>query len=307
MKLKIPSLTGRIPRGPPMLTFLTTLCLILAVTGTAGAITYGLKSLAPTSGPTVSAPPTHLFQFAEDGSWFTDIGAIKLTGADIDADGLAASPNHGLLAFQIADSGSTLIALDNKTGVATAVGSELSGRDIRGATFDLADALWAIDATSDDLLRIDPTTGIILGSPVALTLGGSAFDLSTASDVAVRRDGTFYLVSCPGIYTLDAQTGALTNIKVDSGQGLSGAAFSLAAGNDALLAAYEINGPDDVFVYDVDAAGIPRTVLYPNIIPSFNAGRGDLAAVIIPEPVTMAGLMLGIGCLARYVRKRRGA
>ena len=26
----------------------------------------------------------------------------------------------------------------------------------------------------------------------------------------------------------------------------------------------------------------------------------------VPEPVTMAGLMLGIGCLARYVRKRRG-
>ncbi len=29
------------------------------------------------------------------------------------------------------------------------------------------------------------------------------------------------------------------------------------------------------------------------------------AGGLIPEPVTMAGLMLGIGCLARYVRKRR--
>ncbi len=28
---------------------------------------------------------------------------------------------------------------------------------------------------------------------------------------------------------------------------------------------------------------------------------------VIPEPVTMAGLMLGIGCLARYVRGRRGS
>ena len=32
---------------------------------------------------------------------------------------------------------------------------------------------------------------------------------------------------------------------------------------------------------------------------------GTLEAELVPEPVTMAGLMLGIGCLARYVRKRR--
>jgi len=29
------------------------------------------------------------------------------------------------------------------------------------------------------------------------------------------------------------------------------------------------------------------------------------SGTVIPEPVTMAGLMLGIGCLARYVRRRR--
>ncbi|HUU91772.1 MAG TPA: PEP-CTERM sorting domain-containing protein [Phycisphaerae bacterium] len=32
---------------------------------------------------------------------------------------------------------------------------------------------------------------------------------------------------------------------------------------------------------------------------------GTLEAELVPEPVTLAGLMLGIGCLARYVRKRR--
>ena len=31
----------------------------------------------------------------------------------------------------------------------------------------------------------------------------------------------------------------------------------------------------------------------------------ELQTQVIPEPVTMAGLMLGIGCLARYVRRRR--
>jgi len=32
---------------------------------------------------------------------------------------------------------------------------------------------------------------------------------------------------------------------------------------------------------------------------------GKLSVQVVPEPVTMAGLMLGIGCLARYVRRRR--
>jgi len=39
----------------------------------------------------------------------------------------------------------------------------------------------------------------------------------------------------------------------------------------------------------------------------FYAGDIALQVDVIPEPVTMAGLMLGIGCLARYVRKRRKA
>ena len=33
----------------------------------------------------------------------------------------------------------------------------------------------------------------------------------------------------------------------------------------------------------------------------------DVQAEVVPEPVTMAGLILGVGCLARYVRKRRRA
>ena len=32
---------------------------------------------------------------------------------------------------------------------------------------------------------------------------------------------------------------------------------------------------------------------------------GSLDVTVVPEPVTMAGLMLGVGCLARYVRRRR--
>ena len=36
-----------------------------------------------------------------------------------------------------------------------------------------------------------------------------------------------------------------------------------------------------------------------------SADGQEFSAGVIPEPVTMAGLMLGIGCLARYVRRRK--
>ena len=42
-------------------------------------------------------------------------------------------------------------------------------------------------------------------------------------------------------------------------------------------------------------------------IASKGPGDGQICVDTIPEPVTMAGLMLGIGCLARYARKRRKA
>ncbi len=46
-----------------------------------------------------------------------------------------------------------------------------------------------------------------------------------------------------------------------------------------------------------------------NLQWSYNQAAIDdgmaIRITIIPEPVTMAGLVLGIGCLARYVRKRR--
>ncbi|HUU82944.1 MAG TPA: PEP-CTERM sorting domain-containing protein, partial [Phycisphaerae bacterium] len=44
-------------------------------------------------------------------------------------------------------------------------------------------------------------------------------------------------------------------------------------------------------------------------VENYNYTLGDfgLEYAPIPEPVTMAGLALGIGCLTRYVRRRRAA
>ena len=299
----------------------TALALIVALGSTADAVIYGLKSEDHyASKGQFSGAPTHLFRFAEDGSGYTDLGAVKLGGVKIDADGLGWSYAHGLLAFQLTEADdsnnvardSRLISINQQTGVATVIGSWLTGRDIRGAACDTADRLWVIDARNDQLLQINPTTGAIVGSPVGLTLGGSPHATQYSSqDLAVRTDGTFYLVDLDlvvnpwagVIYTLNEQTGALTLVHSDTSQQLVGAAFSLAAQDDDLFA-FEVGGTDDIYRYDVDSS-FSRTTLYENIIPSLNAGRGDLAGLIIPEPLTMLGMFLGLGSVGAYIKRRR--
>ena len=275
----------------------------LALAGRVHATVFGLKSLAPGIGP--SAAPTHLFSFAEDGSNFTDIGSVQLGSSGIDADALAISPVRGLLGFELTGTGSRLIGIDSITAIATVIGPILTGRDIRGAVFDLTDRLRVLDASSDELLEINPMTGQVVGTPVGLTLGGPSFDLSNGSDIAVRENGNFYLSSLDSFYTLDLLTGALTLAHSDSGQFFPGVTFSTPGGEDDLFA-YEANFTDDLLRFDVDAS-FNKTPLYTNIIPSFNAGRGDLAAAmtIIPEPGALMLFSIGILGLLGYGWLRR--
>jgi hypothetical protein len=294
------------------------LAMAVGVAHVEASIIWGLKSKANTI---ASTPPTELFKFQTDGTSFSDLGALKISGSNIDADGLAVSPNHGLLAFQLTTTGSTLFSIDPNTISTTVLGttshtSLSSVVDIRGATFDLSDQLWALDAANDALLQVNPATGAVVGSPVALTLGGVGFNLSTASDIAQRVDGTFYVTSSASLYTLNISTGALTAVGTpDTGQALAGAAFHVNEPTQALFA-YEINGSDDVYSYSVGSFPGSRSNLYLNIIPSFNgipfnAGRGDLAGAITPEPASLVvwSLLIGLTCAGgtwRFFSRRRG-
>ena len=268
---------------------------------------YGVKTLAPNPAiPGVpSQPPTRLFRFNDDGTGFADLGAVKNSNSDIDVDGLALSSTHGLLGFQLSSSGSTLIGINTSTAVATTIGTLLAGRDIRGATFDNLGQLWAYDATASELLRVNSTTGLVVGSGVSLSTGFSA-NGRTGSDIAFRPDGTFYFTVGTKIFTLDETTGSLTELKDDTGQFLAGAAFAQDK-DDGRLFVYEVNGFEDIFRYDVDSAGVPRTTVFSGIIPSFNAGRGDLATQtqVIPEPSTLVLWSLGAVGLAGLGWRRR--
>ncbi|MBI4333382.1 MAG: hypothetical protein HY673_19120 [Chloroflexi bacterium] len=275
------------------------LCTLLlagfAFAGHAHATIFGVKSCigGPTCGVAGPFTPAHLFSFLENGSGFTDIGTVALGGTAIDTDGLAMSPSHGLLGFHVAATGSTLISLNPITAVATAIGPVLPGRHIRGAVFDLADILRVLDTANNELLQINPNNGSIVGAPVALTLGGNPFTLPVSTDIAVRANGIFYVVSITlapspqtDFYTLDVGTGALTLVFSDSAlqDGLvpsfPGITFSRVPSSPSHLFGYDANGFDDIFRYDVAVGAGSRTLVYGNIIPSFNAGLGDLAALV---------------------------
>ena len=186
--------------------------------------------------------------------------------------------------------------------MASTIGSLLSGRDIRGAVFDLSDTLWALDAASDELLQINPSTGAVVGPPVALMLGGNAFDLSDVTDIAVALDNTFFVANSSDFYTLDILSGALTLVHTDVLQGFAGITFSIGAPEEDLFV-NDVNGSEDIFSYAVDS-GFSQTTLHENFIPTFNSGRGDLAAAI-PEPSSMLLLSLGLVCLLLYGWKLR--
>jgi len=245
---------------------------------------YGLKSHHKDSEP--SQPPTRLFRFEVDGTGFADIGSVLIGGGGVDADGLALSATHGLLGFRLSGdySQSGLISIDPANAQASVVGPWIS-RDIRGAVFDRDDRLWVIDAAGDALLRINPSTGEeVGGSAVGLTLGGSPFDLSNASDMAIQSDETFYVINVQDIYTLDESAGVLTLLGSDSGHGFAGATFSMFAQAEDHLFGYDVWGAEDIFRFDLDPA-LTRTTLLLDIIPSFNAGRGDMAGLIAGAPV----------------------
>ncbi len=240
---------------------------------------WGVKSHDP-----ASDPPTTLFRFVEGGGFFT-IGFVTRSGSNLDVDGLAMNADGELYGFEVFDgSASQLLRIDTSTAVATSIGPQLVGRDIRGAVFDSLGRLRVLDAASSELLEIDPDTGAVLGSPGPLTLGGSPFGLTTLSDIAQRPYGPFIVSDVNSFYALDTSTGALQLLHTDAVPGpdgftvsLAGLALSPNASDSQTLFTYDVTQDDDIFAYD-SGSGFARSLLHPDIIPGYNAGRGDLAA-----------------------------
>lgn len=276
---------------------------------------YGVKSLSP-GGAEISTTPAVLFSFLDTGGpGVSVIGSVTRDSGQIDVDGLALSRTHGLLGFEMigtdASPTSRLVSIDTTSAVATSIGSAMTGRAMRGAMFDRQNRLWAVDSASNSLLRIDPTTGAVLGE-TSITIGGSPRDISPGTDLAQRADGTVVLTTYrfeqpdfdgPTFYTLDLDTGEATLAFVDTTPDPFFPAIpvynsGLAAGGDLnpdVLFTLDGDGSDDLFQYALPS--YLRTLVAANVHPAFNAGGGDLASLApldVAEPISSTLLTVGL-------------
>lgn len=285
--------------------FIAVLCAVAANAAVADLM-YGLASKAP-GGSVPSSAPTYLYRFEDDSAplaSITQIGEVKLGSSSIDADALAWSATYGLRAFEVG--AGTMLTIDPTSAAAAMVPGSTShpNLDIRGAVFDAADNLWVADAAQDQLLRIDPFSGSILQT-IGLTSPEGLFDLSTSTDIAIARDGTFFLVNVEAVYTVNLGDGAMSlqHYIAPTNNNLAGLAFST-DGPDDILFGYEVNGSDDIFQYDID--NLYAATLFATDFTALNAGRGDLAS-ITPVPIPGAALLGLLGLGAAGVRLRKHA
>lgn len=239
---------------------------------------WGLKTHDPTS-----QAPTTLFHFNEGETSYTQIGQVTLSGADIEADGLAQSPQGNLFAFRLSGDGSQLVSLNPTTAVATVISPILAGRDMRGATFLLSGKLIAFDDAATALVGIDPATGTILGQPVPIT--GLIPGAGSSGDLTQMPDGSVVFAESTQVYRLDLRTGTAKLLLQDTNNlpdgnlpYCCGVACSPRATPDNTIFAYEASIDDDVYQY-LPSSGFARSVLIRNVVPAYNAGRGDLAAL----------------------------
>lgn len=242
------------------------------------ATIWGVKTNAP-----FSDPPATLFHFEEDGSGIQSVGVITVEGIEVAVDGLALDVDGNLFGFVAGDASSLLISIDPVTAVGTGLGY-VSGRIIRGAAFGPSGELMAIDTIFSAIVEVDPASGAQIGAAVPLTLDGNPIVVASGTDLVINPAGTALLsTNSVDIFQVDLSTGVLTLLFSDTVAGPDGIApygTGLAFSEDASenhLFLFDVNFDDDLFKYDLDAAHA-RTLLFADIIPGYNAGRGDLAS-----------------------------
>jgi hypothetical protein len=269
-----------------------TLLLVLSAVCCCAAIAqteiWGVKSHDP-----VAQPPATLFHFSDSGGPLTAVGAVTVGGSQIDVDGLSLAANGTLYGFEVSPSPprSRLIRIDTATAAATAVGPYLENREIRGAAIAAGGRLLALDVFSNNLLRFDVDTGLPVGTGTVLSYEGEVFTITSMVDLVETATGELIIIRLNQFFSLSPESGVLTLLYTDTapapdgyGVGGAGLAWLPATPGGARLALYDVQMSDDIFAYD-PSAGYNRTDLYLNIIPSYNAGRGDLAS----PPPALAG------------------
>ena len=127
----------------------TSMLIVIGLGAETRAEVYGLKSCGSDAGCDAvkgdpSLAPTTLFSLSDDGLVLNVIGPVTVSGMEIDADALAVTTDQRLFAYELLNSstgppsGSRLVEIDPATAVATPIGPEHTGREMRGAVFESA-------------------------------------------------------------------------------------------------------------------------------------------------------------------------
>lgn len=265
---------------------LTTLALAAVALSASAQTVWGVKSQAAGPGSIV---PAALYSFPAPGGPLTNHGPIlSIFGGQADVDGLAVSPAGDLFGFEILPGGSSRLGRINIAGgvpMITPVGAVL-GNVIRGAAFDPAGRLWALNDTLDAIQQVSPITGAVVGG-APLSLFAAPYSIGLHTDLAPSKVGMI-MTDGNRFLRLNPFTGGLAPLHQDLIPGPDG--VQLANGGIAVVGdvafTSDANLTDDIYEY-APFAGWARNLRYGNIIPAFNSGGTDLT--VLPRKFVIFG------------------
>ena len=240
---------------------------------------------------------------------------------------------------------STLVEINPLTGAVTTIGSV--GYSVNGMDcFDgrlYATTPWH-DPSHHGLIEINMVTGA--GTPIGSGWGG-AMTAQTVVEMAIDSTGRAFAWGEPGeddLYEINLTTGTASRVG-ESGldTAMLGLAFDLAddlylhhwdgglhrinpaTGSSAFLGSTGTTAhhgdvdPDTGLYYGLSQTSLPEDLVTINLSTRVEVARVQLPDYIhtlafkcdeeyvIPEPLTLAGIALGVGCLDGYIRRRRAA
>ncbi len=165
-------------------------------------------------------------QIGGDGTYMRHV-----TDGPIPVDGLATDLSGNLFGFAIDDAStagfipwdpgtscsanhrSRLVSIDTGTAEIAYVGASwLSGRHLSGAAFDGQGRLWALDCIAAEVIEINPATGSIVGTPIAI---GAAPSIAMDIDFAANGLG---IIGYGGLefYVVNTSTGTVANVPISA-------------------------------------------------------------------------------------------
>ena len=148
-----------------------------------------------------------------------------------------------------APAGPFLVTIDTFTGLATQVtpGTTLDVADLSTIAFDFDDVLWGVDPATNDLVTVDPATGV---TTVVVTLDtpgivGLDFDVWT---------GEMYGVDGAALYSIDPSTGVCT-LMSDTGLTTMTGLSAVLAFDNWLYATALLDGEYHLISLELDGTG----------------------------------------------------